>query len=135
MTGFKWWVRAVSLFVTQCMTVAAVSATSSTLAMTHTTVAAARRPATCRGRVAAALATIPVPMTDAYQFGVMFRNMCIGCSSSRISIRDGVAGRTAWAVDMLQPSSSRGDRRRPLGLWGHKQSLWERDDRERLRTA
>ena len=45
------------------------STSSSAAAAAHTTVAAARRPGTVTGRLTAAVATMPVPITAANQFG------------------------------------------------------------------
>jgi hypothetical protein len=72
MTGSLAWPLAVSRCRSQCTPVAPVTATSIVAASAHTTVAAARRPGNCPGSDAAATATIPVPMTAAYQFGVKF---------------------------------------------------------------
>jgi hypothetical protein len=52
--------------------VAAVRASSSTNAAAQTTIPAVFSPGNCSGRLAAATATMPVPMIDAYQFGVRF---------------------------------------------------------------
>ena len=49
---------------------ATISTASSTTASAHTTVANARSPGTRSGRLTAAVATMPVPMTDAKRFGV-----------------------------------------------------------------
>ena len=43
--------------------------TSHTVVATHTAWANARKPGTCSGSVAPAVATMPVPMTEANQFG------------------------------------------------------------------
>jgi hypothetical protein len=70
-------------------------------AMAHKAVAAARSPGTCCGRLAAATATIPVPITEAYQLGVMFEMTCRGCSRSRSNPHRA----KAW-VEMLVMSST-----------------------------
>ena len=70
MTGSLWCWRAASRCRRQCSAVTAVRPTSRTAAAAHTTVANARSPANCSGRLAAAVATMPVPMIDVYQFGV-----------------------------------------------------------------
>ncbi|WP_328586940.1 hypothetical protein [Mycolicibacterium smegmatis] len=54
---------------------AAVSATSRAAARIQTAVAKARRPDACTGRVTAAVATMPVPITEANQLGVMWANI------------------------------------------------------------
>src|ERR1700694_4201477 len=54
---------------TQCAATATSRTTNSTAASTHTTRANTCNPGTRTGKVAAAVATIPVPMTDANQLG------------------------------------------------------------------
>jgi hypothetical protein len=46
-----------------------MSITSQTVVATHTASANARNPGMCTGNVAPAVATMPVPMTEANQFG------------------------------------------------------------------
>ena len=55
------------------------------------------------GRVAAAFATIPVPITDANQFGVMFENACAGCTRSRRSNRRDATGAGERVTDFMLP--------------------------------
>jgi hypothetical protein len=81
-TGLAAWPRARSGHRTQCTAQAAVSAVSATAAMIHTTVAKTRSPGMLSGRLAPAMATMPVPMTAANQFGPRSRNRCSGRSSS-----------------------------------------------------
>ena len=59
-----------------------MSPVSMAAASAHTAVANTRSPGTCSGRTAAALATMPVPMTEANQFGPMSRNTSPGRSRS-----------------------------------------------------
>ena len=66
----------------QCTAQAAVSATSSPAPSTHTATANACSPGTRNGTVAAAIATIPVPMTAANQFGPRSRKASPGRSRS-----------------------------------------------------
>ncbi len=72
MTGLLAWPRAVPGWCRQCATVAAETTSSSSPASTHTTWASTRTPGTVTGRVAAAVATMEVPMTEANQLGPMF---------------------------------------------------------------
>ena len=73
MTGFDACERAVAVCRIQCTAQALVSATSRNAAQApdHRR-PDARRPGNWTGRVAAAPATMPVPMIDAYQFGPRF---------------------------------------------------------------
>ena len=81
-TGLAACPRARSGYRVQCTAHATVSAISAVAASAHTAVANTRRPGTYTGSAAPALATIPVPMTDAYQFGPRSRNTSRGRSSS-----------------------------------------------------
>src|SRR5690349_5271902 len=65
-------------------------------ASAHTAVANTRSPGTCSGRTAAALATMPVPMTEANQFGPMSRNTSPGVLD--ITMWTGLEARAAAAV-------------------------------------
>src|SRR5580693_1009038 len=56
-------------------------------ASSHTPTASARKPGTWTGRRAAAFATIPVPMTEANQFGPRWRKASLGRSSAPSSLR------------------------------------------------
>jgi hypothetical protein len=69
MTGLAACASARSLCRSHCAASAPVKTTSSTAASSHTASANARSPGTRSGSVAAAIATIPVPMTAANQFG------------------------------------------------------------------
>ena len=69
MTGLRAWPSAASRCRAQCTTSAAVSTDEPPAASTHTTVANSRSPGHCTGRVAAAVATMPVPITEANQLG------------------------------------------------------------------
>ncbi|QPE06163.1 hypothetical protein IT882_12205 [Microbacterium schleiferi] len=69
-----------------------MSTTNRSAAITHTISANSRSPGTCTGNVAAAVATMPVPMTDANQFGVMFETIIRGDSSSRKKRRGAPVG-------------------------------------------
>ena len=82
MTGLFACARARSVCFVQCTAHAADSATSQAAASTQTTSANTCRPGTRKGSVAAATATIPVPMTDANQFGPMSRKTSPGRSRS-----------------------------------------------------
>jgi hypothetical protein len=62
----------------QWIPVAAVRATSIADVNSHTPTATARRPAMWTGNSAAALATIPVPITEANQFGPRWRKNGLG---------------------------------------------------------
>jgi hypothetical protein len=55
--------------------------------------------------VAAALATIPVPITDANQLGVRFTNTDDGCSSSRKNVLVVLVRVTVGVFDMASSSS------------------------------
>ena len=61
---------------------AVVRASRAAAASAHTTVANVRSPGTRKGRSAPAMATMPVPMIDAYQFGPRSRTKSPGRSSS-----------------------------------------------------
>ncbi len=62
------------------------STSSSAAAAAHTTVAAARRPGTVTGRLTAAVATMPVPITVANQFGPRTTVAAAGRSSSVVML-------------------------------------------------
>ncbi len=81
-TGLAACARARSGYRVQCTPQATISVISTAAASAHTTVANTRSPARCSGRVAAAMATMPVPMTAANQFGPRSRNTSPGRSSS-----------------------------------------------------
>ena len=66
----------------QCNAVTKLNPISRKAASAQMTVANGRKPGNCTGSDAAATATMPVPMTDAYQFGVMFDRICRGCCRS-----------------------------------------------------
>jgi hypothetical protein len=68
-TGLAACASATSRCRSHCTASAPVKTTSSAAASTHTASANARSPGTRSGSVAAAIATIPVPMTAANQFG------------------------------------------------------------------
>ena len=88
MTGLFACARARSVCLVQCTAHAAVSATSAAAASAQTTSANTCKPGTRKGSVAAAIATIPVPMMDAYQFGPRSRKTSLGRSRS-LSIPNG----------------------------------------------
>jgi hypothetical protein len=69
--GLRAWLRATVGWRSQCPPTTTISTASRTAAITHTTSVKARRPGTWTGRVAPAVATIPVPMTEANQLGPM----------------------------------------------------------------
>ena len=96
----------------------------STLASAQTMVAAGRSPGNCNGRVAAALATMPVPMIDANQFGVRFDTICPRCSSwrNRPCVRGGA---TVGVIAAGMPRSSYVRPAADTGgcLWCHNRSL------------
>ncbi len=69
MTGLRAWPSAAARCRVQWTISAAASTTSHPAASTQTTVANPRSPGHCTGRVAAAVATMPVPITEANQFG------------------------------------------------------------------
>ena len=73
-TGLAACARARSGYRVQCTLQARIRAISMVAASAHTTVANTRSPGRCSGRMAAALATMPVPMTAANQFGPRSRN-------------------------------------------------------------
>ena len=83
MTGLAAWPRARSGYRIQCTAHAAVSAISAAAASAHTAVANTRSPGIRTGRTAPALATMPVPITAANQFGPISRNTSPGRSNSR----------------------------------------------------
>jgi hypothetical protein len=53
-----------------------MSITSHTVVATHTASANARKPGMCTGNVAPAVATMPLPMTEANQFGPRKLSRC-----------------------------------------------------------
>jgi len=63
------WLRATVGCRSQLAPTVTMRMTIHSAAITHTTCANTRRPETWTGRVAAAVATMPVPITDANQFG------------------------------------------------------------------
>jgi len=81
-TGLAACARARSGYRVQCTLQAAIRAISMADASAHTTVANTRSPGSRSGKVAAAMATMPVPMTEANQFGPMSRKTSPGRSSS-----------------------------------------------------
>ncbi|GAB3126966.1 hypothetical protein GCM10027289_03800 [Tsukamurella serpentis] len=62
-----------------------VSNASRIAARIHTAAAVVRRPGICIGRLTAAFATMPVPMTQANQFGVRLETASCGVRRSRSS--------------------------------------------------
>lgn len=82
---------------------------------TQTMSAAVCRPGTLTGSSAAAFATIPVPITEANQFGPRLANGSLGCSSSRNRRLAGRGGRASPAATVVGSSrvfmgrGSRGD--------------------------
>src|SRR5271166_60091 len=103
--------------------------TSSTAAITHTTSANARNPNTWTGRVAPAVATIPVPMTEANQLGPMLPS-----TSTRVR-GDGAPSRFAVAIaekpTAVGEATAAPPANRPHGRWSSRHKpLWiEQRDR------
>ncbi len=81
-TGLEAWARARSGYRAQCTLKATIRAISIAEASPHIAVANTRSPGSCSDRTAPALATMPVPMTAANQFGPRSRNTSPGRSSS-----------------------------------------------------
>jgi hypothetical protein len=99
MTGLAACASARSLCQIHCAASAPVKTTSSAAASTHTASANARSPGTRSGSVAAAIATIPVPMTAANQFGATPRTTSPSrCFSSFIpNGRGSLRNRPSWS--------------------------------------
>jgi hypothetical protein len=99
MTGLAACASARCLCQIHCAASAPVKTTSSAAASTHTASANARSPGTRSGSVAAAIATIPVPMTAANQFGATPRTTSPSrCFSSFIpNGRGSLRNRPSWS--------------------------------------
>ncbi len=101
-TGLFAYARARWGYRVQCTAQAAVSRTRKAAASAHTASANACSPGTWNGSVAAAIATIPVPMIAANQFGPRSRKTSPGRSRS-FSIPNG-RGWLRWAT-ALSPAA------------------------------